>query len=77
MKSLFIDENGFLFHKSSDERFGVGLIKSPGLAEVLYAELEFDSDGELIKTAENEKTAGTISLLRKFNLFGSHTEPDV
>ena len=40
MKSLYIDENGFLFHICTNERFGVGLIKSPGLAEELYSRFE-------------------------------------
>ena len=41
MQSLYIDENGFLFHICTNDRFGVGLIKSPGLAEELYSRFDF------------------------------------
>ena len=82
MGSLFIDDNGFLFHQCSDERFGAGLIKSPGLAELLYNRLVLDEQGNVIgfdgaNEVDNGKTRLMLDMLKQYRLFGTHTEPDI
>ena len=79
--SLLIDENGFLFHDGPERTGGVALIKSPGLAEEIYSQLNIDSEGELLSyqdiPVENSKTRTSISILKEYSLFGSHVEPEL
>ena len=80
-KSLFMDENGFLFHRGPQKTGNVALIKSPGLAEEIYSKLEFDSDGNLEYyediTIENNETRQNIEILKQYDLFGHHVEPEL
>ena len=80
-ESLFIDENGFLFHDGPEQTGGVALVKSPGLAEDIYSQLNFDSNGALLTYNDiiirNSETIARIDFLKKHNLFGSHIEPDL
>ena len=82
MGSLFIDDRGFLYHSGVEWLGGVGLIKSPGLAEELYARLNFDEEGEICsfddnKPMNNSQIEERLKLLQEHNLLGNHIEPDL
>ena len=77
MGSLLIDDNGFMFHQLSDERFGIGLIKSPGLAETLYNQMELETGLGNNNDEDNKRTKLMLDMLKQYRLFGSHVEPDI
>ena len=70
-ETLYIDPDGYLFHTGLEKTGGVGLIKSPGLAEEIYNKLVFSADGELEKYNDTKiQNSSTISALEILNQFG-------
>ena len=73
--SLYIDDEGYLFHAGEEKTGSVGLIKSPGLAEELHKKLAFDENEDIIAfdyiPIENSATKEALELLKKHNLLGN------
>ena len=72
--SLYIDEYGYLFHAGLERTGSVGLIKSPGLSEELYKNLQINENDEIIsyenKPVDNQSTKNALKILDDLGYLG-------
>ena len=73
-ESLYIDPDGYLFHAGLEKTGGVGLVKSPGLAEEIYKNMLFDDDGHIVQYGqikiENTRTIESLHELETYGYLG-------
>ena len=72
--SLFMDENGVMFHMGPEKLGGVAAIKSPGLAELIFEKISYEDD--VIKAydgipVDNLELQNKLNLLIEYNLLGN------
>lgn len=71
-----MDPDGYLFHSGIEKTGGVGLIKSPGLAEEIYKELVFSDDDEIVRYGdikiENASTINSLDILQQYGFLGDN-----
>ena len=78
--SLYIDEYGYLFHAGLERTGSVGLIKSPGLSEELYKNLQINENDEIIsyenKPVDNQSTKNALKILDDLGYLGKEEFED-
>ena len=68
--SLYIDEAGYLFHAGLARTGNVGLIKSPGLSEELYKNLQINANDEILSYRHIPVDGSTKLALKTLDDFG-------